>query len=98
MKFFLVFELMPSKPEAVYAKFLTVVCSATRNNNDNNTDGFLIDYKSAVINGRQNVSPLTDINARQNVFPLTDIYCCFKSFMELLEAYPKCWITRALHD
>ena len=98
MKFFLVFELMPSKPEAVYAKFLTVVCSATRNNNDNNTDGFLIDYKSAVINGRQNVSPLTDINARQNVSPLTDICCCFKSFMELLEAYPKCWITRALHD
>ena len=98
MKFFLVFELMPSKPEAVYAKFLTVVCSATRNNNDNNTDGFLIDYKSAVINGRQNVSPLTDINARQNVSPLTDICCCFKSFMELLEAYPKCWVTRALHD
>ena len=98
MKFFLVFELMPSKPEAVYAKFLTVVCSATRNNNDNNTDGFLIDYKSAVINGRQNVSPLTDINARQNVSPLMDICCCFKSFMELLEAYPKCWITRALHD
>ena len=98
MKFFLVFELMPSKPEAVYAKFLTVVCSATRNNNDNNTDGFLIDYKSAVINGRQNVSPLTGINARQNVSPLTDICCCFKSFMELLEVYPKCWITRALHD
>ena len=56
-----VFGLFPSKPEAVYIQFLTRICSAVRNNNDNDPEGFLLDFELAAICAVDNVLPETHI-------------------------------------
>ena len=53
---------MPSKTETVYEQFFTTVCKAVRNNNGNDPDGFLVDFKTAAINVIRHVLSQTDIS------------------------------------
>ena len=57
-----VFTLLPSKAEIVYEQFFTTVCSAIRNSNCNDPDGFLVDFETAAINAIRNVLLQTNIS------------------------------------
>ena len=57
-----VFAVLPSKTEIVYERFFTTICNAVRNNNNNDPDGFLVDFETAAINAIRNVLPQTDIS------------------------------------
>ena len=77
--------LLPSKAEIICEQFFATVSNVVRNNNVNDPNGILVDFETA-------------INAIWNVLPQTDIRWFLPSFIELVEAYPTCWITRMLHE
>ena len=57
-----VFTILQFKTQIVYGQLFTTVCNAVRNNNANDPDGFLDDFKTAAINAIQKVLPQTDIS------------------------------------